>query len=99
MVDYNKLQSYGLSSEVLNLEPMVDKWISFGFLVREVDGHDIAALERLLALLPLNDHQPTVVICHTIKGRGVTFAEGQAEWHHKSAIKSEEIAAMNACLE
>lgn len=99
MVDYNKLQSYGLSSEVLNLEPLIDKWISFGFLVREVDGHDIAALERLLALVPLNNHQPTAIICHTIKGRGLPFAEGQAEWHHKSGIKTEEIAAMYACLE
>ena len=99
IIDYNKLQSYGLSSEVLNLEPLVDKWSSFGFYVREVDGHDITALETVLRLLPQDDLRPTALICHTIKGSGLPFAEGQAEWHHKSGLKPDEIAAMYACLE
>ena len=98
IIDYNKLQSYGLSSEVLNLEPLVDKWSSFGFYVREVDGHDITALEILLRQLPQDDLKPTALICHTIKGSGLPFAEGQAEWHHKSGLKPDEIAAMYACL-
>ncbi|MCX6239045.1 MAG: transketolase [Bacteroidia bacterium] len=97
-VDYNKLQSYGPNHEVLNLEPLADKWCSFGFEVEEVDGHDINALEKLTKRLPLNNQKPTLVICHTIKGKGFPFAEGKAEWHHKSGLKPEDIAAMYECL-
>ena len=99
IVDYNKLQSYGLSSEVLNLEPLNEKWHSFGFDVHAVDGHDISALEGLFKRLPLNHQKPTAIICHTVKGMGFPFAEGQAEWHHKSALKPVEIAEMYACLD
>jgi transketolase len=97
-VDYNKLQSYGATREVLDLEPLTDKWRSFGFEVAEVDGHDVKALEALMARLPLNPEKPTAVICHTIKGKGFPFAEGKAEWHHKSGLSSEEIASMYDCL-
>lgn len=97
-VDYNKLQAYGPTSEVLDLEPLTDKWRSFGFEVEEVDGHDVNALERLIARLPLNPLKPTAVICHTVKGKGFPFAEGKAEWHHKSGLSSEEIASMYDCL-
>ena len=99
IVDYNKLQSYGLSSEVLNLEPLTEKWHSFGFDVHAVDGHDITALESLFKRVPLNYEKPTAIICHTVKGMGFPFAEGQAEWHHKSGLKPAEIAEMYACLD
>lgn len=97
-VDYNKLQTYGPTCEVLDLEPLTEKWRSFGFEVEEVDGHDVNALERLMTRLPLNPQKPTVVICHTVKGKGFPFAEGKAEWHHKSGLSSEEIASMYDCL-
>jgi transketolase len=97
-VDYNKLQSYGPTAEVLDLEPLADKWRSFGFAVEEVDGHDVPALESLMARFPLDPQKPTAIICHTIKGKGFPFAEGNAEWHHKSGITSEEIKAMYECL-
>jgi transketolase len=97
-VDYNKLQSYGTTQEVLDLEPLADKWRSFGFEVEEVDGHDVNALEQLMKRLPINSQKPTAVICHTIKGKGFPFAEGQAEWHHRSRLKEEEIVAMYECL-
>ena len=97
-VDYNKLQSYGPTKEVLDLDPLTDKWRSFGFEAEEVDGHDVKALERLMARLPLNPQKPTAVICHTIKGKGIHFAEGSGEWHHKSGISDEEIAALYSCL-
>jgi transketolase len=97
-VDYNKLQSYGLTQEVLDLEPLVDKWRSFGFAVAEVDGHDVSALEKLTRRLPLSDRQPTAVICHTIKGKGLPFAESNPKWHHCSRLKEEKIAEMYACL-
>ena len=97
-VDYNKLQSYGPTHEVLDLEPLTDKWRSFGFEVEEVDGHDVQALESLVKRLPLNAKKPTAVICHTIKGKGFPFAEGKADWHHKSALTTKDIQAMYDCL-
>jgi transketolase len=98
-VDYNKLQSYGLTREVIDLEPLVDKWRSFGFAVEEVDGHDVTALESLVRRLPLKFGKPTAVICHTVKGKGFPFAEGKAAWHHKSGLSAEDIASMYRCLE
>lgn len=97
-IDYNKLQSYGTTKEVLDLEPLTDKWKSFGFAVEEVDGHNIGLLEKLVQLLPFNSLKPSAVICHTIKGKGFPFAEGKAEWHHKSNLGLEEIAALYECL-
>jgi len=97
-VDYNKMQSYGSTREVLDLEPLTDKWRSFGFEVEEINGHDVQALEQLMHRLPLSGHKPTAIICHTIKGKGFPFAEGRAEWHHKSRLKEEEITAMYECL-
>jgi transketolase len=97
-VDYNKLQSYGKTSEVLDLEPLTDKWLSFGFEVEEVDGHDVEALESLVKRLPLNTKKPTAVICHTIKGKGFPFAESKADWHHKSGLTSIDIQSMYDCL-
>ena len=97
-VDYNKLQSYGPTREVLDLEPLTDKWRSFGFEVEEVDGHDVQALESLVKRLPLNAKKPTAVICHTIKGKGFPFAEGKADWHHKSGLTTKDIQAMYDCL-
>jgi transketolase len=91
MVDYNKNQSYGSTYEVLDLEPFADKWKAFGFATREVDGHDVGALEKLLAGLPFEKGRPSAVICHTVKGKGVSFAEGDMKWHHKSSLKADEI--------
>jgi len=94
MIDYNKFQSYGAISEVLDLEPLVDKWRSFGFAVEEVDGHDVKALEKLMSKLPLKQNKPSAIICHTIKGKGFDFAEGKIKWHHKSKISDADIKLM-----
>jgi transketolase len=97
-VDYNKLQCYGPVQEVLQLEPLADKWRSFGFEVAEVDGHDVSALERVVASLPLHLSRPTVVICHTIKGKGFSFAESNPAWHYKHVITDEDIESMKNAL-
>ena len=99
LIDYNKLQSAGPTAEILDLEPLADKWRAFGFAVAEVDGHDVAALRGLLTRLPLESERPTAVICHTVKGKGIGFAEGDAGWHHKSKIGPEVIAQMTEALE
>ena len=98
-VDYNKLQSYGSTSEVLELEPLADKWRSFGFAVCEVDGHCISALQQVAFELPKEAQKPTAVICHTTKGKGFYFAENNVDWHHKTGLSDQEIALMYQCLE
>jgi transketolase len=99
MIDYNKVQSAGPTAEIQDLEPLVDKWRSFGFATAEVDGHDVAALRRLLQRLPLDADKPTAIVCHTVKGKGIPFAEGDAAWHHKSNIPAEMVSRMYAALE
>lgn len=99
LIDYNKLQSYGPVDYVQPLEPLADKWRSFGFGTCEVDGHDTDALRGALTALPIETGKPSVIICHTIKGRGIAHAEGRAEWHHKSRLNAEDIAAMLTAVE
>jgi transketolase len=99
IVDYNKLQSAGPTREIMDLEPLADKWRAFGFQPVEVDGHDVAALRAVLGRLPLAADRPTAVICHTVKGKGIPFAENDAGWHHKAKIAPETVAAMYAALE
>lgn len=99
IVDYNKLQSYGRVDEVMPLEPLVDKWRAFGFAVREVDGHSVTALRDAFAALPFAAGKPSAIIAHTLKGRGISYAELNAEWHHKSSLKPEAIDQLRAALE
>jgi transketolase len=82
LVDYNKIQSFGSVKEVLDLEPLADKWRSFGWTVIEIDGHDHAAIFDALHA----DHagRPKVILAHTIKGKGVAYMEGSLAWHYKS---------------
>lgn len=98
VVDYNKMQSYSSTSEVLDLEPFVGKWENFGFGAREADGHDVEELRQVLGELPFCAASPSVLICHTVKGKGIPFAENDLSWHHKSRIKEEELAALYAAL-
>ena len=99
LIDYNKLQSYGSVDYVQPLEPLADKWRSFGFGTCEVDGHDVAVLKGALSALPIEPGKPSVVICHTVKGRGIAHAEGRAEWHHKSRLGADDITAMRKAVE
>jgi len=94
IIDYNKHQSSGSTAEILELEPFADKWRSFGFEVREVDGHDVGELEKVFSLLPFSRNKPNAIICHTIKGKGISFLENNLEWHHKSRLKEEELIAL-----
>ena len=98
MIDYNKYQSYGTTKEVLDLEPLLDKWRSFGFATTEVDGHDVGKLKELLLKTPLEKRKPTAIVCHTIKGKGISFCENNLEWHHKTSITDAEVSALLAEL-
>lgn len=98
IVDHNKLQSYGPVSQVQDLSPLADKWQSFGFAVAEADGHDVAALRRTLGSLPFAAGRPSVLICHTVKGRGIPVAENNPAWHHKNALTDAELAEVDQAL-
>jgi transketolase len=84
IVDYNKIQSFGTVKEVLDLEPFAAKWRAFGWAVREVNGHDLGQVHDTLAGLPFEPGRPSVLIAHTVKGRGVSFMEDKLEWHYRS---------------
>ena len=81
VVDRNRLQQGAGTEETKQLEPLADKWRSFVWEVREVDGHDHGAL--LEAFAPSTAGDPVVVVAHTVKGKGVSFIEDRVEWHHK----------------
>jgi len=94
MVDYNKIQSAGPTREICNLEPLGDKWRAFNFDVKEVDGHDVSALQKILKE-PRAKGKPTIIICHTVKGKGLSFAENDPKWHHQSSIKPDVFEQMD----
>lgn len=94
IVDYNKIQSLDTVASTLALEPFVAKWESFGWAVREVDGHDHDALNAAFAKLPLQKGAPSCIIAHTVKGKGVSFMEHQVLWHYRTARGEELEAAM-----
>lgn len=83
-VDYNKIQSLDLVANTLALEPFADKWRAFGWHVTEADGHDHDALIAALDAPAGGRGQPSVVICHTTKGKGVSFMENQVLWHYRT---------------
>jgi transketolase len=99
LTDYNKHQSYGSTAVVQDLEPLVDKWRAFNFAVREVDGHDVAALRQVLTTLPVDRSKPTAVICHTVKGKGIAFCENNMAWHHQSKVTAQDVERLLAALE
>ena len=99
IVDYNKIQSAGATAVIQDLEPLGDKWRAFGFETQEVDGHDITALEQVFSAAPHAGGKPTAVICHTVKGKGIPFAEHDPSWHHKSKLPVDVHADLYAALE
>lgn len=92
VIDRNRLQQGARTEETKTLEPLGDKWRSFGWEVREVDGHDHLAL--LKALERSTTGRPVAVIANTIKGKGVSFMEDRVEWHHKVPSSEQVVAAL-----
>lgn len=83
IVDYNKIQSFGRVEDVINLEPFVQKWRSFGWNTIEGDGHDLSFLENALSQKSVQSGRPTCIIAHTVKGKGVPDIENTLESHYK----------------
>lgn len=84
IIDYNKIQSLGRVKDVLDLDPLADKWKAFGWAVREVNGHDICEINQTFESAPFETGKPSCIIAHTVKGRGVSFMEDQLLWHYRA---------------
>jgi transketolase len=93
ILDHNSLQITGRTRDVCSNEPVDDKFRAFGWTVRQVNGHDLAELENVLRARP-EDKRPTLVIANTVKGRGVSFMEDVAKWHHGVPCEKEFTGAM-----
>ena len=99
ILDYNKIQSYGKTTEVLDLEPLKAKWKSFGFDVTEINGHDVKNLTKNFNKFKKKKlSKPSITICHTIKGKGFYFAENNPFWHHKNNFTKEDIKNLKNCV-
>ena len=82
IVDRNCIQQGDFTEDTIRMEPLADRWRSFGFAVTELGGHDHAALLARFSALPIEPKKPSCIIAHTIKGKGVSFAENKPSWHH-----------------
>ncbi|SLM30983.1 putative transketolase N-terminal section [Desulfamplus magnetovallimortis] len=90
IIDYNHMQSYGLTEQIFPLEPLSEKLKAFNFSVKEIDGHDVNALKEKLSSLPFSLHKkPSALICHTVKGKGISGVEHNLKWHHSNKVDSE----------
>jgi transketolase len=89
IIDRNTLQISGRTENVMALEPLEDKFKAFGYAVRHVDGNDIAELVELFDGLPFEQGKPNLVLAHTTKGKGISFIEDKAPWHHKVPSETE----------
>jgi len=89
IVDNNGVQLDGILAEIMPMEPLPDKWRAFGWHVIEADGHDVRSLVAALDEATQTVGRPTVVIAHTVKGKGVSFMEGKSAWHGKAPGKTQ----------
>lgn len=93
-VDYNKIQLDGRTREIMDVEPLGDKWRAFGWNVLEIDGHDWRAVEQATEAAAKVEDRPTMVVAHTVKGKGVSFMEDQVGWHGKAPNEEQTKAAL-----
>lgn len=94
IIDCNELQGIAPVNDVLRLEPFADKWRSFGWAVREVDGHDIPAMVAAMNLVSFSPGRPSCVLAHTVKGQGVSFMRNSILWHYRIPAGDELEAAL-----
>jgi transketolase len=91
IIDANKISQSGRVADIIGVDPLADKWRAFGWEVREFDGHNMAEVVDVLDGVPFQADRPTALIAHTVKGKGVSFAEDTYVWHSNNV--NEEIYA------
>jgi len=89
ILDYNKLQLYGETNTIINIEPVIEKWRVFGWNAIEINGHRINEIVQALEEAVKFEGKPTIVVAHTIKGKGVSFIENKVEWHSLAPTKEQ----------
>jgi transketolase len=89
IVDYNKYQVDGATSDIMNIEPVLAKWRSFGWAAVETDGHDFAQIHDAFEQVMAMDGRPRVIVAHTVKGKGVRDMEGNVAWHGKAPTRQQ----------
>jgi transketolase len=94
IVDYNKIQSLGAVKEVIDLEPLAEKWRAFGWGVRELDGHDLHAVDEAVTSVPYEKDRPSCIVAHTIKGKGVSYMENKLLWHYRAPLGDDQTKAL-----
>jgi transketolase len=94
IVDYNRIQLDGFVKDIMALEPLAAKWESFGWNAIEADGHDIAALQKAFSAAAGLKGKPSVVLAHTVKGKGVSFMEDNPKYHGVAPTKEEVVKAL-----
>jgi transketolase len=94
ILDYNGIQLDNFVKKILDLEPVVEKVKSFGWPVLDVNGHDIAQVDKALDQAEANKGAPTFIVAHTVKGKGVSFMENDPEWHGKAPKPAEAVKAI-----
>ena len=94
IVDYNKWQATGRSQEVMALDPLAAKWEAFGWHTQEIDGHDLDAITEALANARKETQRPSIIVAHTVKGKGVSFMEDDNNWHYRIPNPDELFAAL-----
>lgn len=94
IVDRNTLQITGRTEEVTQLAPLADKFKAFGYAVREVNGNDVTKLVDIFSRIPFEIGKPSLILARTTKGKGISFIEDQANWHHHVPNDVEFAAAM-----
>lgn len=95
IVDYNKIQSFGFVKDIIDIEPLFKKFECFNWETYEIDGHDHQQLIDTFKACDNDNPKPKVIICNTIKGKGVSFMENKLLWHYKSPSEQEYAQAIN----
>ena len=98
LLDYNKIQLSGAVKDIMNVEPLLDKWRAFNWNTIEIDGHDFNSINQALDQSEEVKGKPSLILCQTIKGKGVSFMEGKWEWHGKAPSKDEGEKAIQEIL-
>jgi len=94
MLDYNGFQIDGRTKDIMNLEPLVDKWQAFGWNTIEIDGHNMREILSAYLAAMETKNKPTIIIAHTIKGKGVSFMENVVDFHGRAPTRDEEKQAL-----
>ncbi|MBS0623551.1 MAG: transketolase [Verrucomicrobia bacterium] len=89
IIDFNKWQATGRSEQIMQLSPLKEKWMSFGWQTYEIDGNSVEDILALLNNLPIGQGKPIMIIAHTVKGKGISFMEDNNNWHYRIPTAAE----------